>query len=82
MTTIKTPTTVKADEFNAKAYIALKGSKSAAIRALLAEGKTRAEVSKLLGIRYQHVRNVEITPIKTQRAAKQQSGRVGTEADL
>jgi|WetSurMetagenome_2_1015567.scaffolds.fasta_scaffold611830_2 hypothetical protein len=41
------------------------GTKSGAIRALTNEGKTRMEVSKLLGIRYQHVRNVLITPIKT-----------------
>lgn len=34
------------------------GNKSNAIRALSAEGKTRSEVAKLLGIRYQHVNNV------------------------
>lgn len=39
-------------------------TKSAAIRFLLAEGMKRGEVAKLLEIRYQHVRNVEITPIK------------------
>jgi hypothetical protein len=38
--------------------------KSVAIRTLLAQGMKRGEVAKLLEIRYQHVRNVEITPIK------------------
>lgn len=40
------------------------GNKSKAIRALSAEGKSRGEIAKLLNIRYQHVRNVLITPIK------------------
>jgi hypothetical protein len=40
------------------------GSKSATIRALAAEGKTRSEIKKITGLRYQHVRNVLITPIK------------------
>jgi hypothetical protein len=39
-------------------------TKSGKIRALLALSLKRGEVAKLLGIRYQHVRNVEITPIK------------------
>lgn len=39
-------------------------TKSTKIRSLLAIGLKRGEVAKLLGIRYQHVRNVEITPIK------------------
>jgi hypothetical protein len=42
------------------------GTKSAAIRALDAEKKTRGEIAKLLDIRYQHVRNILITPIKKQ----------------
>jgi len=40
------------------------GNKSNKIRGLLATGMKRTEVAKLLGIRYQHVRNVELTPIK------------------
>jgi len=43
-------------------------TKSAKIRYLLGKGLTRGQVSKQLGIRYQHVRNVEITPIKKQKA--------------
>lgn len=39
-------------------------TKSAKIRALLALNLKRGEVAKLLGIRYQHVRNVELMPIK------------------
>jgi hypothetical protein len=37
---------------------------SAKIRALAVTGKSRAEIAKILGIRYQHVRNVLITPLK------------------
>ena len=56
----------KKDEFDPKvaaAHIArFGGTKSGAIRGLTAEGKTRGEISKILNIRYQHVRNVLITP--------------------
>lgn len=41
-------------------------TKSAVIRYLNAEGMKRGEIAKLLGIRYQHVRNVLITPVKKQ----------------
>lgn len=51
-------------ELSAAELIAKYGSKSAAIRAMSAEGKTRSEIADALGIRYQHVRNVLITPIK------------------
>lgn len=44
--------------------LAAGGVKSVAIRKLLADGMKRGDVAKLLEIRYQHVRNVEITPIK------------------
>lgn len=37
---------------------------SSRIRFLLSEGYSRADVAKCLDKRYQHVRNVEITPIK------------------
>ena len=50
--------------FDKEAYIAAAGSVSAAIRGLTAEGKSRSEVAKLLEKRYQHVRNVLITPLK------------------
>jgi DNA invertase Pin-like site-specific DNA recombinase len=38
-------------------------SKSAKIRTMYADGYTRSQIAKILGIRYQHVRNVLITPI-------------------
>jgi hypothetical protein len=44
--------------------IAKYGTKSAAIRALHASGMDRGAVAKALKIRYQHVRNVLITPVK------------------
>ena len=40
------------------------GTKSATIRALAAQGLTRSEIKAKTGLRYQHVRNVLITPIK------------------
>lgn len=39
-------------------------NKSNKIRALLGLGLKRQPVADLLGIRYQHVRNVELTPLK------------------
>jgi hypothetical protein len=41
---------------------------SAKIRYLHAENKPTAQIAKLLGIRYQWVRNVLITPIKKAKA--------------
>ncbi len=37
---------------------------SSKIRYLSGKGKTRGEISRILNIRYQHVRNVLITPTK------------------
>lgn len=37
---------------------------SGKIRALTAAGKTRSEIAKTLNIRYQHVRNVQLQPLK------------------
>jgi hypothetical protein len=39
-------------------------TKSAKIRAMARDGMTRYAIAKALGIRYQHVRNVLVTPIK------------------
>lgn len=55
----------KGVELVAKTDVTSLLTKSAKIRALTAAGHTRMEVSKLLQIKYQHVRNVLITPIKT-----------------
>jgi len=41
-----------------------RGSTSVAIRTLLALSYTRSEVAKMLNIRYQHVRNVQLEPVK------------------
>lgn len=51
-----------AQQFDLSAY----KTKSEAIRALAAQGKSRGEIAKLLNIRYQHVRNVLVTPLKKQ----------------
>ena len=45
-------------------YIKTKGTKSAAIRALSAEGMSKGDISRYLEIRFQHVRNVLVTPLK------------------
>ena len=38
-------------------------TKSAAIRDLTSKGFSRSEIAKVMNIRYQHVRNVLITPL-------------------
>lgn len=43
-------------------------TKSAKIRFLTGLDWTRSQIATKLGIRYQHVRNVQITPIKAQRS--------------
>lgn len=40
------------------------GTKSAVIRELSAQGYKRADIAKMLNIRYQHVRNVLTQPLK------------------
>ena len=41
-------------------------TKSAKIRLLDVQGFTRSQIATKLGIRYQHVRNVLITPLTTK----------------
>jgi len=41
-------------------------TKSAQIRARAAAGQSRADIAKAMNIRYQHVRNVLLTPLKKQ----------------
>ncbi len=41
------------------------GTTSAKIRYLASQDYTRSQISKYLGIRYQWVRNVLVTPVKT-----------------
>jgi hypothetical protein len=42
------------------------GSKSEVIRQLAAEGWSRVEIANFLGIRYQHVRAVLLTPLTSK----------------
>jgi len=53
-------------EMTGEELIAKLGTKSAAIRYLDGEGWKRGDIARKLGIRYQHVRNVLITPLKKQ----------------
>ncbi len=53
-----------ATTLSAAELIAKFGSVSGAIRGLAAEGKSRGDIAKMLNKRYQHVRNVLITPVK------------------
>jgi hypothetical protein len=60
---------VKTKEFNANAFdaqLAELDTVSAKIRFLDSEGWTRSQIANKLGKRYQHVRNVLITPLKSQ----------------
>jgi hypothetical protein len=52
-----------APKFDAAAFIAKHGTKSAAIRALRSQNYSVAMISKMLDIRYQHVRNVLLQKI-------------------
>ena len=49
------------------AEIAAIPTASGKIRFLNSKGLTRYQIAKILGIRYQHVRNVLITPVKNPR---------------
>lgn len=48
---------------NLEAFNALTTTASK-VRYLLADGKSRGDIARFLGIRYQWVRNIEITPLK------------------
>lgn len=63
---VPTPTagSYKTDGSQSPELVTKFGSVSAAIRALDAEGLERGTIGKILGKRYQHVRNVLITPLK------------------
>lgn len=63
-TTEQAPVETTQPTFDGNKYIIDCGSVSAAIRKLASEGKSRGEIAKLLNKRYQHVRNVLITPVK------------------
>jgi hypothetical protein len=70
--TITKPTTVQPvtvqtasnkDNWKGRDLKAEYGSWSAAIRAMDADGLTRSEIADVTGKKYQHVRNVLITPV-------------------
>lgn len=51
-------------------YKASGNNKSAVIRQLTAEGFKRGPIAKFMNIRYQHVRNVQMQPLKKVTTAK------------
>lgn len=66
----QTATNKTVEAFDAASFIAASGTKSAAIRRLNEKGTSRGDIAKMLNIRYQHVRNVLITPIKKEMVRK------------
>lgn len=62
----KTATVKVAKDYTAEQTAAMANlkTKSAQIRFLIAEGWSRSEIATKLGILYQHVRNVELQPLK------------------
>ena len=73
MKTIKTTTSITSEEvLSPSLTIGVDLSDiptvSGRIRALTAAGKTRSEIAKALNIRYQHVRNVQLQPLKKTEA--------------
>jgi hypothetical protein len=75
MTNATKKVVVVAGVVSGAALVASEGSKSGAIRKCLAPkeqggyGLSRGDTAIFLGLRYQHVRNVAITPVKTPKAA-------------
>lgn len=65
--TVKTSTDPKLTSAQRKALNKLP-SKSAKIRYLTDKKWSRSQIASELGILYQHVRNVQITPVKTPRS--------------
>ena len=69
MTQINQATTsdvVEAPVFDLAGALKVAGTKSALIRQLSSEGKSRSDIAKMMGIRYQHVRNVLTAPVKAK----------------
>lgn len=61
---LKQPAKQEGLSAEAQAIVDGTATKSDKIRQLLGLGMKRGDVAKALNVRYQHVRNVEITPIK------------------
>ena len=64
MTTKTKPTTTKEQE----SFLSTLTTVSSKIRYLDSQKMTRGQISSILGIRYQWVRNVLITPVKAPKA--------------
>lgn len=47
-------------------YVDMLRNKSAMIRFLTKEGYDRSKIAKFMNIRYQHVRNVQLQPLKKE----------------
>lgn len=69
-TNTTTNTNEPTNTFNGAKFIAECGTKSSAIRRLNEQNFSRGEIAKMLKIKYQHVRNVLITPIKKELVRK------------
>lgn len=52
------------EEYNLEQLMSELKTKSATIRFLSSKGWANGKIAKFMGIRYQHVRNVLITPLK------------------
>lgn len=61
--TKKAKTNEQVQKYDQAEMDALNG-KSAKIRYLTSKGLSRSEIANMLGIRYQHVRNVQVTLLK------------------
>lgn len=63
---LNTTVTAACDLAPAAELIELYKGKSGAIRWMTAQGYTRSQIAAHLDIRYQHVRNVQMQPLKKQ----------------
>ena len=64
--TAPTEAVVEVPVFDLAGALKVAGTKSALIRQLSSEGKSRSDIAKMMGIRYQHVRNVLTAPVKAK----------------
>jgi predicted ArsR family transcriptional regulator len=53
-------------KWNAEELLKVHSTKSAVIRYLASQGVSRGDIARILGIRYQHVRNVLTQPLKRE----------------
>lgn len=66
------PTTPRpSDDLTTEQLIEKYGNKSAAIRTLHKQGYTVSEIAKMVGVIYQHARNVILRPLKRRNDNKE-----------